>query len=86
MTAATLITLVFALVIGGVFGNASATMTKPMSDSFRLFGPIWSAAAGLVVALVGVVFGLSAWAFVCCGVTGLLVGCAAVEFERWRHG
>ena len=78
------ISAVLALVIGTVFGRAAATMTKPMSDSFRIFGPIWSAGAGAVVAILSLLFQVELIGILYASIVGLLVGCAAVEFQVWK--
>lgn len=78
------ISAIVAAVIGTVFGRAAATMTKPMSDSFRIFGPIWSAGAGAVISIIALLFVPDLWMILYGTIVGAVVGCAAVEFQVWK--
>lgn len=51
------ITGILSLVIGFICGRASMRMTSPASGAFMLYGPIFSAVVGLVLASVAVLFG-----------------------------
>lgn len=87
MELALIVSALVALLLGGTFGAVSTSMTKPMSDSFQLYGVVWPTLAGLIFGTLAFFFAAAPlWAILANGAVGLIVSFLAVAGVRMYKG
>lgn len=87
MGLALIITALLSAILGLVFGNTSTTMTKPMSDSFVLYGTVFPGVIGFIVGIIAAFCGEPVFAALAYPtILGLVVGGCAVALARYLKG